>query len=121
MSRLPTPVLGRWPGGAPYASPAHSARHAVGLRPMTFVDCMRGTLNEHQTQGIPLSARSADTVAYFCNPANLGGEAELSCWARLLQAHGFSGSEVASALNFCRNSRMARMRYGDGQFLPPNW
>lgn len=121
MSRLPTPVLGRRPGGDRRPPPARSARRSAGLRPMTFADCMRGTLNESQAQGIPLGAETAATVASFCNPANLGGETELNCWARLVQASGFSASEVASALDFCRNSRMARMRYGDGQFLPPNW
>ena len=87
-----------------------------GIRMMTLADCMAGTL------GFGAGVRA--NLNAFCDPNNLGGEAEEDCYIRLLglnSAAGVRDSAVTEAYNFCRGSRMARLQYGDGQYAAPNW
>jgi hypothetical protein len=96
--------------------PGRAAAAAGSVVPMTLADCMAGQLG--LGDGVKANLNS------FCNPANLGGEAEADCYLRLigpLSGAGVSGTEVLRQYDFCKNSRMARRLYGDGQFAPPNW
>jgi hypothetical protein len=84
--------------------------------PMTLADCMAGQLG--------LGPSVTKTLNSFCDPNELAGEAELDCYLRLVgpgTSAGMNGADVRSQYDFCKNSKMARQLYGDGQFATPNW